>query len=167
MTFVIRSSTGESLPQEALRSLVEAADTWRGQAEAFVVFRKRPPHEIVSVHPTEEAARTTTGDERELSYFGPIAPMPRVPSFGPVAKTTGCGTMRVKAAVSTVILLDARNAEVGRFTVQPEERLPRAESDVEAIFLTPSGLDKFMIPWLAKVFGAEYAAGKRREWVRE
>ena len=167
MTFVIRSSTGESLPQEAMRSIVEAADTWRGQAEAFVVFRKHPPHEIVSVHPTEEAARTTTGGKEELSYFGPIAPMPKVPSLGPVLKTTGCNMIQVKSEVATVVLLDARGTEVGRFTVHAGKRLPIAESDAEAVFLTASGLDKFMIPWLSRVFGAEYAAAKRREWLGE
>jgi len=166
MTFVIRSSTGESLPQETLRSIVEAADTWRGQAEAFVVFRERPPHEIVSVHPSEKAARTAVGETHGLSYLGPIAPVPKVPSIGPVAKTTGCGFTQLKAEVATVVLLDARGKEVGRFTVYDGKRLPNAASDAEAVFLTASGLDKFMIPWLAKVFGPEYAAAKRREWVR-
>lgn len=167
MTFVIRSSTGESLPQEALRSIVEAADTWRGQREAFVVFRKRAPHEIVSVHPTEEAAGTAAGDQEGLGYCGPIAPRPRAASFAVVLKTTGCNHLQVKAAVSSIVLLDAGGTEVARFTVHAGNGLPNAKSDAEAVFLTPSGLDKFMIPWLTKVFGAEYAAAKRREWVGE
>lgn len=167
MPFVIQSSTGDALPQEAMRSIVEAVDTWRGQAEAFVVFRDRSPYEIVSVHPTDAAARTAAGVGDGLSYFGPVAPTFRVPSFGPVLKTTGCGLLALPRPVSKVVLLNAGETEVARFTVNDGGSPPNRESDIEALFLTVSGLDKFMIPYLTRVFGAEYASARRREWVRE
>jgi hypothetical protein len=33
--------------------------------------------------------------------------------------------------------------------------------------VTASGIDKFMIPFLTRMFGVEYAAAKRREWIKE
>jgi hypothetical protein len=167
MPFLIQSSTEGLLPQEAMRSIVEAVDTWRGQAEAFVVFRNRSPFEIASVHATEADARTATRAGHGLSYFGPVAPRARPPSFGPVLKTTGCGLMQVPHQVASVVLRDADGAEVAQLTVNGGGAVPDPGSDIEAVFLTVSGLDKFMIPYLTKVFGADYAAAKRREWVKE
>lgn len=167
MDFLVKSSTGVPLPQEALRSIVEAVDTWRGQTEAFVVFHNRPPYEIASVHPTDAAARTAARAEQELSYFGPVAPRPKPRPLGPVAKTTGCGLMKLSQPVSKVVLLNASDNEVGRLTVNVDGRHPNPESDVEAVFLTASGIDKFMIPYLTRVFGAEYALARRREWIKE
>jgi hypothetical protein len=168
MGFLIKSSTGGSLPQDAMRSIVEAVDTWRGQAEAFVVFHDKSPYEIVSVHPTDAAAQTAVKARKGLNYFGPVAPRPRVPSFRPVPKPTGCPIGKpLPEAVSTVVLRNANDVEVAHFTVNVDGRLPNPESDIEALFLTVSGLDKFMIPYLARVFGAEYAAARRREWVKE
>ena len=168
MGFVVNSSTGGSLPQDAMRSIVEAVDTWRGQAEAFVVFQNKSPYEIVSVHPTEEAAQTAVSAKQGLNYFGPVAPKPRVPSFHPVPKPNGCNRPRpVKDTVSTVVLRNASDIEVARFTVNIDGSLPNPESDIEALFLTVAGLDKFMIPYLTRVFGAEYAAASRREWVKD
>ena len=56
---------------------------------------------------------------------------------------------------------------VAEFTVNADGRTPKPESDIEAVFLTPAGIDKFMIPYLTRVFGVEYAAARRREWIRE
>lgn len=166
MGFVVQSSTGGSLPQEAMRSIVEAVDTWRGQAEAFVVFHDRSPYEIVSVHPTDAAARTAVQAREGLRYFGPVVPRSKARSFSPIVKPQGCGLKALPEVVSTVAL---RNADkvVAEFTVNADGRTPKPESDIEAVFLTPAGIDKFMIPYLTRVFGAEYAAARRREWIRE
>lgn len=164
MGFVVESSEGGSVPQEALRSIVEAVDTWRGQEAAFVVYRDKPPHEIASVHPTEAAARAAVKAEKGLNYFGPVAPRPIA---GPVTvlKTTGCGLMALAQTVATIVLLDADENEVAQFRVN-RDGPPNAESDIEAIFLTGSGIDKFMVPYLTRVFGADYAAARRREWIK-
>ncbi len=167
MAFVIQNSTGRPLPQDAMRSIVEAVDTWRGHGEAFVVFRGQSPYEIVSVHPTSDAAQATVTAGSGLDYFGPVAPRRAAESYVKVLKTTGCGLRPVAASVSTVVLRDANGVDVEQFTVNDGSRLPDRDSDIEAIFLTVSGIDKFMIPYLTRVFGAEYAAAKRKEWIQE
>src|SRR5438552_2125183 len=118
MGFVVNSSTGGLLPQDAMRSIVEAVDTWRGQSEAFVVFQNKSPYEIVSVHPTVEAAQTALSAKQGLNFFGPVAPKPRVPSFRPVPKPVGCPNgSPLPEAVSTVVLRNASDIEVAHFTV--------------------------------------------------
>jgi hypothetical protein len=65
-------------------------------------------------------------------------------------------------------LLDDKDNEVARFTVDPlGKKTPPAGSDIEALFLTPSGVDKFLMPYLARVYGAAYAARERREWIKD
>jgi hypothetical protein len=167
MAFVIQNSTGGPLPQDAMRSIVEAVDTWRGQNVAFVVFRDQPPYEIVSVHATDDAARTAATAGSGLNYFGPVAPRSQARSYVKILKTTGCGLRPVAASVSKIVLRDADDVDVEQLTVNDGSTLPDRESDIEAIFLTVSGIDKFMIPYLTRVFGAEYAAAKRKEWIQE
>jgi len=65
------------------------------------------------------------------------------------------------------VLRDANDVDVEQLTVNDGSSLPDRDSDIEAIFLTVSGIDKFMIPYLTRVFGAEYAAAKRKEWIQE
>jgi hypothetical protein len=167
MAFIVNSSTAASLPQEAMRSIVEAVDTWRGQTEAFVVFQNRSPYEIVSVHPTDAAARAAVNDAQGLNYFGPVAPRSTPHSFIRVLKTTGCNLVELPQPIATVVLLTASNVEVARFTANIDGGPPDPASDIEAVFLTPSGIDKFMIPYLTRVFGADYAASRRRAWIKE
>lgn len=167
MSFIIWSSTGEPAPQEALRSIVEAVDTWRGQPQAFVVYRDRTPYEVVSVHPTETAARAVAMTDAGWSYLGPFTPRPAADAFLQIYKPIGCRLAPLPAPVTTVVLYDARGVEVRRFAVNLEGRPPDAETDLEALFLTTSGIDKFLIPYLTRVFGAEYAANRRAEWIRD
>jgi hypothetical protein len=165
MSYVIQSSSG-TLPQEAMRTIVEAVDTWRGQQEAFVVFQNRAPYEIVSVHRTLDEARTAADGRPGLNYFGPVAPRANLELPIIIAKVTGCGLMAINHPVSRIVLYDG-NREIRQFTVTAPGTVPNPESDVEAIFVTASGIDKFMIPFLTRMFGAEYAAAKRREWIKE
>ena len=165
MGYVIQSSDG-TLPQEAMRSIVEAVDTWRGQQEAFVVFQNRAPYEIVSVHRTPDEARTAADARPGLNYFGPVAPRANIERPIIIAKVTGCGLMAINHAVSRIVLLDG-NREVQQFTVTGRGAVPNPASDIEALFVTASGIDKFMIPFLVRMFGVEYAAAKRREWIKE
>jgi hypothetical protein len=167
MGFIVESTTGDSLPQEAMRSIVEAVETWRGQAEAFVVFKDRPPHEIVSVHPTQPAAQAAVNAGHGLSCFGPVAPTTKVRSFSQIVKPQGCGLIVLPHPASSVVLRSPSNTEVAQFTVNLDASPPNPDSDIEAVFLTPAGIDKFMIPYLTRVFGAEYVAARRREWIRE
>ena len=165
MGYVIQSSGG-TLPQEAMRSIVEAVDTWRGQGEAFVVFHNKEPYEIDSVHRTLGEARAVADARPDLNYFGPVAPRNNMQLPTIVVKPTGCGLMAISHAVSRIVLFDD-NREVRQFTVTARGAVPNPASDVEAIFVTASGIDKFMIPFLSRMFGVEYAAAKRRQWIKE
>jgi hypothetical protein len=165
MEFVIGSSPGGSLPQEAMRAIVEAVDTWRGQTQAFAVFENSAPYEVVSLHSTEAEARNAAGAGR--SYFGPVTPRPAAASSKTVYKKVGCALQVVSQPVSSVSLLDAGGNEVKRFTVNLGGRAPDSENDIEALFVTPSGIDKFVIPYLTRVFGTGYAASKRGEWITD
>jgi hypothetical protein len=167
MEFVMKSPETGPLPQEAMRRIVEAVDGWRGQSQAFVVFHDNSPYEVVSVHPTAKAAQTAAKAERGLSYFGPIAPRPAAAAFKPVRKTMGCFLTTIPKPVSTVVLLGANDVEVARFNVNLGGALPNSQTDIEALFLTPSGIDKFVIPYLTRVFGADYAAAHREDWIKE
>ena len=71
MGYVIQSSGG-TLPQEAMRSIVEAVDTWRGQAAAFVVFQNKAPYEIDSVHRTLDEARAVADGDK--GHGRPVRP---------------------------------------------------------------------------------------------
>jgi hypothetical protein len=167
MEFLIKSSRGASLPQEALRRIVEAVETLQGQDEAFLVFQDRPPHDILSVHATEVAARDAASAGRGMSYIGPVTPRRMERLIGPVAKVTGCGPVVLSEPVASVVLRNSTNMDVAEFAVSRAEQPPNPVSDVEAIFLTVSALDRFMIPYLTRVYGTEYAATRRREWVKE
>jgi hypothetical protein len=165
MEFVIGSSPDGSLPQEAMRAIVEAVDTWRGQTQAFAVFEDNAPYHVVSLHSTEAAAREAAGTGR--SYFGPVTPRPPASSAKTIAKKVGCAMSVVTQPVSSVVLLDAAGNEVKRYTVNLGGRPPDSQNDLEALFVTPSGIDKFAIPYLTRVYGAGYAATKRGEWITD
>ena len=127
MAFVIQNSTGGPLPQDAMRSIVEAVDTWRGQNVAFVVFRDQPPYEIVSVHATDDAARTAATAGSGLNYFGLVALRSQARSYVKILKTTGCGLRPVAASVSKIVLRDAHDVDVEQYTVNDGVRRPDRE----------------------------------------
>jgi hypothetical protein len=149
-----------------MRSIVEAADNWRGQPEAWVVYRDSKPYEVVSVHATEEAARTAARSGSGLSYFGPVTPPPGPISVTQVIKKPGCGRRVPERPVSTVVLQYSDGTEE-RFKVTLKGQAPNSATDIEALFLTASAIDQFLIPYLARVFGPAYAADKRAELIQE
>lgn len=167
MGFVIDSSAGGPLPQQAMRRLVEVVDACRGQPQVFVVFRDSFPYQAVSVHTTPGAAQEAANAEPGLSYFGPVAPRAAPVTFNPIRKKVGTTFDPLPRTLSTVVLLDANDAELERFPVNFEGRLPNPDTDIEALFFTPSSVDRYAIPYLTRVFGAEYAAAQRRKWIKD
>ena len=90
MPFNIDSSTGDLLPEEALRHIVEALDTWRGREKAYVVFENRGYYPIISVHAELALAQAAVRAADHLSYVGPLRPpQPFIPIFM-IPKPTGC-----------------------------------------------------------------------------
>jgi hypothetical protein len=166
MGFVIESSEGGPLPQAALRRLVEVVDACRGQKQVFVVFRNTSPYQAISVHTTEADAKKGVKAEKNLSYFGPVVPKAAPSGFYGVRKVAGTTFTPLERPAETVVLLDADEEEVARFPVGVEGRLTDPQSDVEALFFTASSVDKYAIPYLTRVFDAEFAAEQRRKWLK-
>ena len=167
MAFDIESSGAGPLPQEAMRRIVEAVDGWRGRDEAFVVLQAAEPYEVQSVHATAAAARTAVGDDPALTYFGPVVPRNAATAFKAPVKTIGCIFLTHETIPAFVVFLDADDNELARYTVNALGQRAPIATDIEAAFLTPSGVDKFVMPYLTRVFGPEYAAAKREEYITD
>jgi hypothetical protein len=168
MGFVVNSSTGDALPEDAMRRLVEVVDGCRGvEGVVFVVFRNEFPYEAISLHHHEEEAATKAASKAGLSYFGPVEPTDPPPDFVAIKKTTGTTFKPLKRAVSRVVLFDSNNEKVEEFNVNLEGQLTDPQNDIEALLFTQSSVDKYAIPYVTRVYGVEYAAKRRREWIKE
>jgi hypothetical protein len=166
MGFVVTDATGNQLPEDAIRRLVEVIDAYRGQPQVFVVFKKAFPYQAVSVHTTEPPAQQAVAADASLSYFGPVVPGAASGGFYGVRKVTGTTFYPLERPVATVVLLDDADQVVGRFPVSREGQLTNPQEDLEALMFTSSSVDKYAIPYLSRVLGAEYAAARRREWLK-
>ena len=167
MGFVIQSSAGP-LPADAMRRLVEVVDGCRGvKGVVFVVFRNEFPYEAISLHPDEKAAKNAAASEEGLSYFGPVEPSDPPPDFVAIKKTTGTTFKPVERPVSRVVLFDAKNEKIDEFNVNLEGRLTNPQKDIEALLFTQSSVDKYAIPYVTRVYGVEYAAARRKEWIKK
>jgi hypothetical protein len=166
MGYVIQSSGGP-LSEDAMRRLVEVVDGCRGaKGVVFVVFRDEFPYEAISLHDTEEAAEEAAEANAGLSYFGPVVPSDP-PTFIAIKKTTGTTFIPLARAVSRVVLFDTNNEMLQEFNLNPEGGLTDPQNDIEALFFTPSSVDKYAIPYVTRVYGVEYAAARRREWIKK
>jgi hypothetical protein len=163
MGYVIHSSAGP-LPEDAMRRLVEVVDGCRGaEGAVFVVFRNKYPYEAISVHVNEDAAeKRAKGDG--LSYFGPVMPSDP-PEFAAIKKTAGTTFIQYDRPVSRVVLYDTQNKKLDELELNPKGGLTNPQKDVEALFFTPSSVDKYAIPYVVRVYGVDYAAKRRREWL--
>jgi hypothetical protein len=150
-----------------MRRLVEVVDACRGQQQVFVVFRDTYPYQPVSVHLTKGAAQMAANAEAGLSYFGPAAPPPAPPSFNPLLKTAGTSFAQLNQPVATVVLLDAHDDEVLRFPVPTIGSIPNPYTDVEAMFLTPSSVDRYAMPYVVRVYGVAEALERRQHWIHD
>jgi hypothetical protein len=163
MGYVIHSSAGP-LPEDAMRRLVEVVDGCRGvQGGVFVVFRDAYPYEAISLHDKEEDAKARA-KEAGLSYFGPVEPSDP-PEFTAIKKTTGTTFIPLARPVSRVVVFDTNNEELEVFHFNPNGGLTNPQTDIEALFFTPSSIDKYAIPYVTRVYGVDYAAARRREWI--
>src|ERR687886_618414 len=124
MGFLVVSAEGEQFLEGMMRRLVEVVDAYRGKPQVFVVFRNSFPYQAVSVHATEQDARTAAAAASDLRHFGPVTPTAAPSSFKVIKKTVGTTFTPIQQPVATVVLLDAEGKEVERYTLTPEGRLP-------------------------------------------
>jgi hypothetical protein len=164
MGFVIQSSpTGVLLPEAAMRRLLEVVDACRGEPEVWVVYQDTPPYPAVSVHKTRAAAETDANAQSGRNFFGAVAPDAAPAQFMGIRKTAGTTFEQLERRVSRVVLYDTKGAQFAEFKVH-HEGLPNPQDDIEALFFTPSSVDKYAMAYLMRVYGVDYAARERREW---
>jgi hypothetical protein len=119
-----------------LRVLAEAADAHRTGQPVYLVADYRYPHNIIGqVSSSAEAERLRADSGSTFGIFGPYVTPAEVP---PESEPRIIG---VRLVIQT---------PRGRFVRQLDPR-------VDALFLTMSAVDKFMVPYYAKVYGADYA----------
>jgi len=166
MGYVI-DSTGRPLPEDALRRLVEVVDGCRGaEGAVFVVFRNKYPYEAISVHDNEDDAEERAKAEAGLSYFGPVVPSDPQ-EFDAIKKTAGTTFIQYDRPVYRVVLYDKQNKKLDELELNPKGGLTNPQKDVEALFFTPSSVDKYAIPYVTRVYGVAYAAKRRQQWLRK
>jgi len=168
MGFVVNSSTGDALPEDAMRRLVEVVDGCRGvEGVVFVVFRNEFPYEAISLHNEEKAAKKAVGSKADLSYFGPVEPSDPPQNFVAIKKTTGTTFKPLERPISRVVVYDTDDEQLEEFNVDLQGRLTDPQNDVEALFFTQSSVDKYVIPYVTRVYGVDYAAERRGEWIKK
>jgi hypothetical protein len=164
MGYVI-DSAGTPLPEDALRRLVEVVDGCRGaDGGVFVVFRNKYPYEAISVHDNADDAEVQSKAEAGLSFFGPVVPSDP-PEFYAIKKTAGTSFIQYDRPVYRVVLYDKQDKKVDELELNPKGGLTNPRTDVEALLFTPSSVDKYAIPYVTRVYGVDYAAKRRKEWL--
>ena len=120
------------------RRLAEAADGYRdGEPVWFVAHSQDPSQEVLGPFRSQSEALTAAEGEPGYDAFGPFITEP---------ETTRIGEEKIAGAAVWV-----READ-GSFSWAVYE-----PSEVDAVFLTDSAIDKFVVPYLTRVHGPAYA----------
>jgi len=153
------------VPLTVVRRAIEAFDG-APFSTGYVVLEAAFPHTVRLVVPSLDSATTiiSAAHEGELTYAGPFSHSPLGPD-----RIDGCFHLRRSSEVvcrppfdfpielvdSLELLVYLDHGEVTRLVL---------DSAVDAIFLGPTAMDKFVWPYLAR-YGAGYAAQRRQEYL--
>jgi len=119
-----------------LRVLAEVADEYRTGERVYLVAQHRQPHIVAGAFTSLTQAKDIQRDSgAAYGVFGPYL-TPR----DPVRDTS----TRVTAITIT-------------FQTPRGTRTRRVDPEVDALFLSPSSIDKFLLPYYARLYGLEYA----------
>jgi hypothetical protein len=124
-----------------LRVLGEVADLYRTGRPVFLVADYRFPHHVIgnfSSRPDAERLRADSG-----STFG---------VFGPYVTPVDPPDTASSRIIGVNLVWQTPRGRVVR----------RLDSNVDALFLTPSAIDKFVIPYYSRLYGPRYAQELRR-----
>ena len=126
------------VPASLLRALAEAADVYRTGRPIFLVADRRFPHYVIGRFETRAEALRFQGDSgSRYGVFGPfVTPADSVSPTAPKLYNVRLFYRTPQGAVRTK-------------DVNPRE--------VDALFMSMSAVDKFMVPYYAKVYGPDYA----------
>lgn len=131
-----------TLSATMLRVLAEAADVHRTGKPVFLVADYRFPHTVIGHFLTRKEAQRQRGDSgATFGVFGPfVTPADRMSASAPKV---------VSVRVTT------RTAQGLRTT--------QLDPNVDALFLSMSAIEKFAIPYYAKIYGPEYSRRLRQQ----
>jgi hypothetical protein len=159
-----------------LRRLAEAVDGYRTGETLFVAAARSFPHDVAGVFPSSRQA-TEVARRKGVDYgvFGPyfappdsgnemmlysLRPCPgrhELDSWCP--DTTGSANFAVPYANIKDITITIHQKD----GASVESVLSH---DVDAVFFTVSAIDKFVIPYYARIYNAQFAADMRAAYLR-
>ncbi|HEU5218218.1 MAG TPA: hypothetical protein VFU23_06140 [Gemmatimonadales bacterium] len=153
----------EPMSASLARRLAEAADGYRDGLEHWFTIDIRSPHTICGVFDTFDAARTSTRSP-ECRVFGPVVTPPDLGWPGPIIML-GCthqdnpisSIWRPSVCPKRVIpMADVRLMEFVVITERDTIRLDLKREGIDALFLTPSSIQKFVVPYYARLNGPDF-----------
>jgi hypothetical protein len=133
-----QDSAGAAMPASLLRVLAEAADAHRTGQPVYLVADRRFPHRVIGHFDSRAEAMEMRSDSgSSYGVFGPfVTPPDSVSAAAPKL-------MNVRLTFKTP-----------QGATRTKEVDPR---QVDALFMSMSAVDKFMIPYYARLYGPEYA----------
>jgi hypothetical protein len=159
-----------TLPATLLKRLGSAVDGYRDGQKLWVVISINPPHNILGVRYSLEAARDLVPrGPSSYQVMGPyVAPpdSPGVPltvtAFCKLPDTGACGvdSLPTPIPINSIDTIEVTFKLVGggRRTVVYKPR------DVEAVFFTLSAIDKLLVPYYTGIYGVDTAQRLRQQY---
>ena len=157
--------TAPSVSAPLLRRLAAAADGYRTGAPVYVVASYVSPYEVVGVFSTRDSALKARGYGRSRAVFGPyVTPLDfdRPSAFLPMMHSTP--TIYFDSLPQPVWW--ERDVDSIAITVYHRSRgtwhkVSRG-LEVDALFFSLASIDKFALPYYARLYGPAYADSVRR-----
>jgi len=153
-----------------LKRLAEAVDGHRTGAMVYLVAARRPPHDVVGIYELESEARARAGaDTTALQSFGPFQ-TDRDPglNMGFLSKCVHLQSAMHEYYCPGSPIFSFTDVENIALTIRMRDGTPHVipvPKGADAIFLTLSAVDKFAIPYYARVSGLGEAVRLRARLV--
>jgi hypothetical protein len=132
-----------AVPASLLRVLAEAADVHRTGRPVFLVADRRFPHHVIGHLDSRPKALQMQSDSG-ASYYG---------VFGPFVTPADSAPSDAMKLTSVRLTFKTAKGATQTKDIDPKQ--------VDALFMSMSAVDKFMIPYYAQIYGPDYAARLR------
>ena len=139
--------TSKLLSASLLKRLAETADGFRDGREIWCVAATKFPHDLEVFFSEAEADTFCKVRARTHSVFGPFK--------------TGSETARlgVGAEIIEIVVTIKEDGKTKQVKVDPKE--------IDCLFWSESAVDKFIVPYYARLYGVEHAARMRKTFIAE
>jgi len=167
----------DTLPSaELLKRLGEAVDGYRTGAEVYVVATRRPPYVVYGVYNTrgiaDSVARSTDLPSKTYGPYLSSVDGTRAVAF--IVDTCEhvrpsrieCPDLALSTAPEYVPVSDVDSVVVTILMRGGRSKRIRYGPQMDALFFSPSAIDKFVIPYYVNIVGVDSAAAIRRRIVR-